>query len=188
MILGDQPAIDPRAIDRVAGARDGVSVAVRASYGGRPGHPVLLERSLFEQVGALRGDEGARGLLAGAAVRLVACDGLGSDRDIDTRGAAAAQRGRIEPSALISGSPARPERAAMTSAMIEIATSSGRRGADVEAARRVHARERRLVGAGRQQPGGAVRARCGGCRARRCSRRRCPARRGSPARRTSGRG
>ena len=84
VVLGDQPAIDPRAIDRVTAARDGVSVAVRASYGGRPGHPVLLERSLFEQDGALRGDQGARNLLAGAAVRIVACDGLGSDRDVDT--------------------------------------------------------------------------------------------------------
>jgi CTP:molybdopterin cytidylyltransferase MocA len=84
VILGDQPAIDPRAIDRVTAARDGVSAAVRASYGGRPGHPVLLERSLFAAVGALRGDQGARSLLSGAAVRVVGCDGLGSDRDIDT--------------------------------------------------------------------------------------------------------
>jgi CTP:molybdopterin cytidylyltransferase MocA len=82
--LGDQPAIDPRAIDRIAGARDGSSEAIRASYGGRPGHPVLLERALFDRVASLRGDEGARGLLAGSAVRVVACDGLGSDLDIDT--------------------------------------------------------------------------------------------------------
>lgn len=84
IILGDQPAIDPRAIDRVTAARDGVSMAVRASYGGRPGHPVLLERSLFAAVAELRGDQGARSLLSGAAVRIVGCDGLGSDRDIDT--------------------------------------------------------------------------------------------------------
>jgi molybdenum cofactor cytidylyltransferase len=82
--LGDQPAIDARAIDRVAQSRDGTSVAVRASYGGRPGHPVLLERSVFERVAALRGDQGARSLLSGAAVRIVPCDGLGSDLDIDT--------------------------------------------------------------------------------------------------------
>jgi CTP:molybdopterin cytidylyltransferase MocA len=82
--LGDQPAIDPRAIDRVAQSRDGASAAIRASYAGRPGHPVLLESSLFDQVGALRGDHGARSLLSGAAVRVVACDGLGSDLDIDT--------------------------------------------------------------------------------------------------------
>jgi molybdenum cofactor cytidylyltransferase len=82
--LGDQPSIDPRAIDRVVGARDGSSLAVRASYRQRPGHPVLMERALLERVGALRGDAGARGLLSGAAVKVVACDGLGSDLDIDT--------------------------------------------------------------------------------------------------------
>jgi molybdenum cofactor cytidylyltransferase len=82
--LGDQPAIDPRAIDRVAQARDGTSLAIRASYGGRAGHPVLLERGLFERVAALRGDQGARSLLSGVAVRELACDGLGSDLDVDT--------------------------------------------------------------------------------------------------------
>jgi CTP:molybdopterin cytidylyltransferase MocA len=82
--LGDQPSIDPRAIDRVLAARDGASVAVRASYDGRPGHPVVLERDLFEAVARLRGDQGARSLLSGAAVALVPCDGLGSDQDIDT--------------------------------------------------------------------------------------------------------
>jgi len=81
--LGDQPAIDPRAIDRIVGARDGVSAAVRATYDGRPGHPVLLERAVFDACLALRGDQGAREVLARAAVRLVACDGLGSDVDVD---------------------------------------------------------------------------------------------------------
>ena len=82
--LGDQPAITAAAIDAVAGARDGESVAVRATWAGRPGHPVLLERGLFDKVAALRGDEGARSLLSGARVRLVACDGLGGDADVDT--------------------------------------------------------------------------------------------------------
>jgi len=82
--LGDQPAISPAAIDAVAGSRDAGSPAVRASWAGRPGHPVLLERSLFERVGELRGDEGARSLLEHARVRLVACDGLGADADVDT--------------------------------------------------------------------------------------------------------
>jgi CTP:molybdopterin cytidylyltransferase MocA len=82
--LGDQPEIDARAIDRVVGARGPAAAAVRASYGGRPGHPVLLERQLFAAAARLRGDEGARGLLAGAAVASVPCDDLGSDRDVDT--------------------------------------------------------------------------------------------------------
>jgi molybdenum cofactor cytidylyltransferase len=83
VVLGDQPALDPRAIERVIGSRDGTSAAVRASYGGRPGHPVLLERSLFAAVAGLRGDEGARTALADAIVRVVRCDGLGSDLDVD---------------------------------------------------------------------------------------------------------
>jgi len=82
--LGDQPSIEPAAIDRVIAARDGRSVAVRATYGGRAGHPVLLERPLFERVAALHGDQGARSLLEGAAVRLVECGDAGTDTDIDT--------------------------------------------------------------------------------------------------------
>ena len=82
--LGDQPAIDARAIDRGVNARDGVSAAVRAAYGGRPGHPVLIEHELFERVAGLEGDEGARRLLSGVAVALVDCDGLGDDGDVDT--------------------------------------------------------------------------------------------------------
>ncbi len=82
--LGDQPAIDPRAIDRVVEARGAGSDAVRATYAGRPGHPVLIERRLFDRVAALSGDEGARNLLSAAAVALIDCDGLGDDGDIDT--------------------------------------------------------------------------------------------------------
>jgi CTP:molybdopterin cytidylyltransferase MocA len=82
--LGDQPGIDARAIDRVVDARDGRSAAVRAAYGGRPGHPVLIEHQLFAHVAGLRGDEGARQLLSAVAVALVDCDGLGYDADVDT--------------------------------------------------------------------------------------------------------
>jgi nicotine blue oxidoreductase len=82
--LGDQPGIDARAIDRLVDARDGGFAAVRAAYGGRPGHPVLIEHVLFERVARLEGDEGARRLLSGVAVALVDCDGLGDDGDVDT--------------------------------------------------------------------------------------------------------
>jgi len=83
VVLGDQPEIAPGAIDRVIAARNPAADAVRATYDGRPGHPVLLERSLFAACRALRGDQGARELLRSARVALVPCDGLGSDRDID---------------------------------------------------------------------------------------------------------
>jgi molybdenum cofactor cytidylyltransferase len=82
--LGDQPAIDARAIDRVVAARGNRALALRAGYRGRPGHPVLLERELFAAAARLQGDEGARSLLFGVAVAIVDCDGLGSDADIDT--------------------------------------------------------------------------------------------------------
>jgi CTP:molybdopterin cytidylyltransferase MocA len=84
VVLGDQPRIAPEAVARVVAARDGEALAVRATYGGVPGHPVLLERELLERVPQLRGDEGARGLLADVPVRAVACDGLGSPDDVDT--------------------------------------------------------------------------------------------------------
>jgi molybdenum cofactor cytidylyltransferase len=83
VVLGDQPMISPNSIAKTISARGGVA-AVRANYGGTPGHPVLLERELFAKVGGLRGDAGARALLAEVPVREVDCDGLGSPVDVDT--------------------------------------------------------------------------------------------------------
>ena len=95
--LGDQPGMTAAAIDAVAAARDRGSLAVRATWAGRPGHPVLLERALFAKVGELRGDEGARSLLDHARVRLVACDGLGEDADIDTPAQLVVREGTFHP-------------------------------------------------------------------------------------------
>jgi molybdenum cofactor cytidylyltransferase len=81
--LGDQPLLSPEAVARVIDAR-GWAPAVRATYAGVPGHPVVLEHELFEAARRLSGDEGARGLLAHAEVRDVPCDGLGSPVDVDT--------------------------------------------------------------------------------------------------------
>ena len=83
--LGDQPHIAARAIAAVVAARSAAQAdAVRATYGGEPGHPVLLERALFEPVCALRGDTGAREVLRDARVTDVPCDGLGDPADVDT--------------------------------------------------------------------------------------------------------
>lgn len=82
--LGDQPGIRAEAIERVIEARDPEAVAVRATYNGLPGHPVLVEQALFEAVERLSGDAGAREILAGERVREVPCDGLGSADDVDT--------------------------------------------------------------------------------------------------------
>ena len=84
VLLGDQPWVSARAVAAVVAARVEGADAVRASYGGAPGHPVLLERSLFPALRALRGDVGARDVLCDAAVADVPCDGLGDPRDVDT--------------------------------------------------------------------------------------------------------
>ncbi len=82
--LGDQPWLSPRAVEAVLGARGRGARAVRATYGGVPGHPVVIERSMFSAIRALRGDEGARGLLSAPGVRDLACDAHGRPDDIDT--------------------------------------------------------------------------------------------------------
>jgi CTP:molybdopterin cytidylyltransferase MocA len=82
--LGDQPLISPAAVARVIAARDGAGAGLRATYGGEPGHPVLLERRIFSAVAGLSGDTGARALTDAGEWRDVPCDGLGSPADVDT--------------------------------------------------------------------------------------------------------
>jgi CTP:molybdopterin cytidylyltransferase MocA len=84
VVLGDQPRITRDAVAAVAAAGAGAAAA-RASYGGRPGHPVLLGRALLERTGELRGDVGFRDLLEGVDVREVEVGGLADPVDIDTR-------------------------------------------------------------------------------------------------------
>jgi molybdenum cofactor cytidylyltransferase len=83
IILVDQPGVSAAAIRRIVDHR-GESLAIRASYRGSPGHPVLVEPELFPQIRALSGDQGARDLLASAGTREIACDDLADGRDIDT--------------------------------------------------------------------------------------------------------
>jgi CTP:molybdopterin cytidylyltransferase MocA len=85
IVLGDQPLLSAGAVAAVLAARAPGSIdAVRATYGEVPGHPTLLESSLFPAVAALRGDAGARELLRSARVASVPCDGLGRPDDVDT--------------------------------------------------------------------------------------------------------
>ncbi len=82
--LGDQPFITPQVI---AGMLDVPPsyLAARATYDGRPSHPVLLRRALLARAGELRGDAGFRDLMQGARVRKWECGQLCDPRDIDTR-------------------------------------------------------------------------------------------------------
>jgi molybdenum cofactor cytidylyltransferase len=81
--LGDQPWLAPEAVARVIEARGGDALAVRATFGGTPAHPVLFERWLFARLRDIEGDEGASTILGEVPVREVACDGLGRPDDVD---------------------------------------------------------------------------------------------------------
>lgn len=87
VVLVDQPALDPVAVRRVCAAHAaGAPVAV-ATYAGRIGHPVLLDRATWPLLGRYAtGDRGARDLLRDRAdlVTRVSCDGAGSPADLDT--------------------------------------------------------------------------------------------------------
>jgi CTP:molybdopterin cytidylyltransferase MocA len=76
--LGDQPLITSEVISRFLDAEPGT----RATYDGRPGHPVVLGARQLRAVRELTGDHGARDLLAGAPT--IECGKLCSGRDIDT--------------------------------------------------------------------------------------------------------
>ena len=83
--LGDMPFVTRAAVAAVVAAgRDGAQ-AVRGTYAGAPGHPVLLPRALLERVGELRGDVGFRALLDGAHALEVELGPLADPVDIDTR-------------------------------------------------------------------------------------------------------
>jgi CTP:molybdopterin cytidylyltransferase MocA len=79
VVLADGPDLAPEAVDRVADAwRRGAGEVVAASYGGVRGHPVLLDRAVWDRVP----DEGARAL----EPALVPCDDLGAPGDVDRPG------------------------------------------------------------------------------------------------------
>lgn len=75
--LADGPLLAPAAINRIVEAwRHGAGGVIAASYAGRRGHPVCLDRRVWGQVP----NEGARML----EPVLVACDDLGEPGDVDT--------------------------------------------------------------------------------------------------------
>jgi molybdenum cofactor cytidylyltransferase len=86
VLLGDQPLVPGAAVARVVDAwRAGAGPVVTATYGGRPGHPKLFDRSLLPDLLRLSGDAGARDLVAAHPewVHRVEVGDLGSDADVD---------------------------------------------------------------------------------------------------------
>ncbi|MDT5190324.1 MAG: hypothetical protein QOI28_2575 [Mycobacterium sp.] len=87
LALVDTPDVGADVVARVlAAARSADSGLARATYGGRPGHPVVIERShVAALTETLHGDEGARTFLAGRSdVVAVECGDLATGADVDT--------------------------------------------------------------------------------------------------------
>jgi nicotine blue oxidoreductase len=77
VVLADGPNLSTTAIDRVLEVwRESNADVVAATYQGNRGHPVVLARSVWEQIP----DHGARSLPA----LLVPCDDLGAPGDVDS--------------------------------------------------------------------------------------------------------
>jgi molybdenum cofactor cytidylyltransferase len=76
--LGDEPLITPQLIARFLDAPPGA----RATYDGRPGHPVVLGPEQLRALGRLRGDRGGQELLRG--MMTIECGPLESGADVDT--------------------------------------------------------------------------------------------------------
>jgi nicotine blue oxidoreductase len=82
--LVDLPDVGAEVIARV-GALAAPAALARASYGGVPGHPVLLGRDHWAGVAkTAEGDQGARAYLRGREVTLVECGDLATGRDVDS--------------------------------------------------------------------------------------------------------
>jgi CTP:molybdopterin cytidylyltransferase MocA len=84
--LVDLPDVTADVVRRVIGkAPPGTAALARATYGGRPGHPVCIGRDHLESIMiSLTGDTGAKHYLAQHGVRGVECGDLASGQDHDT--------------------------------------------------------------------------------------------------------
>lgn len=86
VLLVDTPWVGAEAVRRLVAAGADGAVAAQATYGGVPGHPVLLARPVWDDVAATAtGDRGARAWLRTNPERVVpvSCDGTGDPRDVD---------------------------------------------------------------------------------------------------------
>ncbi|MGH2940717.1 MAG: nucleotidyltransferase family protein [Solirubrobacterales bacterium] len=82
--LGDEPFVSPEASRRLLAARRPGLAALRASYRGRPGHPVLIERGLFAAMIDSPAEVKPAELLERAGIESVECGDLGEPTDVDT--------------------------------------------------------------------------------------------------------
>ncbi len=84
ILLGDMPRICPGEINALIDAFAGETSIVAPQFDGQRGNPVIVGRAHFPALQGLTGDKGARDLLSGPGVTLVAMDSDAVLRDIDT--------------------------------------------------------------------------------------------------------
>jgi CTP:molybdopterin cytidylyltransferase MocA len=84
--LVDLPDVTAEVVRRlIRQAPPGTASLARVTYGGRPGHPVLIGRDHLESIMAnLTGDSGAKGYLAHHRAHSVECGDLAIGQDHDT--------------------------------------------------------------------------------------------------------
>jgi molybdenum cofactor cytidylyltransferase len=100
VLPADMPLVKPSSLRAVADALDQQPIAF-AQYRGRRGHPVGFGAELFSELVMLRGDEGARRLLARYPTAAVELDDPGVLFDIDTIDDLAVAQRRIDGSSEI---------------------------------------------------------------------------------------
>ena len=92
--LVDLPDVGETVVRRVLDQGAAPATLARATYRGRPGHPVVLGRAHWPGVIAVaHGDTGARAYLDQNAPALVECADLSSGRDIDCQSEAISRWG-----------------------------------------------------------------------------------------------
>ena len=85
VMLVDLPDVTADVVRHVAGRVTGADQLARASYAGRPGHPVVIGRDHWAAVAdSVVGDQGARDYLASHGVVDVECGDLATGRDRDS--------------------------------------------------------------------------------------------------------
>jgi molybdenum cofactor cytidylyltransferase len=103
VLPADMPLVRPSSLRAVADALDQQPIAF-AQHRGRRGHPVGFGAELFSELVMLKGDEGARRLLARYPTAAVELDDPGVLFDIDTVDDLAAAKRRLDDSPKITAS------------------------------------------------------------------------------------
>jgi molybdenum cofactor cytidylyltransferase len=93
IVLGDQPLVQPETLDRIidqyrrSPANSSVAQIVIPTYRGFRGNPVLLDRSVFPEVMALKGDVGCRAIFGShlEGIVTIPVDDIGVLLDIDNK-------------------------------------------------------------------------------------------------------